>query len=230
MENLTQFKQRINVFIWNSIPQDKLETSKGLCGKINGCGEPIPFFGNTIVFPLENAIKKQLADLQSQLYDACGEMLAYPLLKDSFHITLHDLLSSTDSVILNEASDMRKPALKLCKEISNENHVICLRSTAMFNMVNTSIVLGFEPVDEEGCGALMESYEKLQKLVRLDYPLTPHVTMAYFKPGVYYANQLNNLKSVIDKINGYEKLDVILNTGVIEYQEFASMTEYYTFR
>ena len=47
-------------------------------------------------------------------------------------------------------------------------------------MVNTSLVLCFEPETDEDCQKLMSYYEMFQKVVPLSYPLTPHITLAYF--------------------------------------------------
>ena len=50
------------------------------------------FIGNTIVF-LPDEVKIRIYAIQEQLHRECSDILAEPLIKDTFHITLHDLLN-----------------------------------------------------------------------------------------------------------------------------------------
>lgn len=53
-----------------------------------------------------------------------------------------------------------------------------MMTTWVFNMVNTSSVLGLKPADEESLRRLDEIYTTQEDVVRLGYALTPHVTKA----------------------------------------------------
>ena len=50
----------------------------------------------------------------------------------------------------------------------------------------------------ESCRLLMRYYEAFQPILCLNYPLTPHVTLAYFKPGILDERQIKCLQRVID--------------------------------
>ena len=77
-----------------------------LLKKVNHDGKFLPFYGNTVVFLLEDRTKEILSTLQSQLYKAAGKMLSQPLHPDTFHMTLHDLVNSTE------------PTADLCQEMA----------------------------------------------------------------------------------------------------------------
>ena len=44
----------------------------------------------------------------------------------------------------------------------------------------------------------MRYYEAFQPILCLNYPLTPHVPLAYFKPGILDERQIKCLQRVID--------------------------------
>lgn len=99
--------------------------------------------------------------------------------------------------------------------------------TWVFNMVNTSVVIGFEPAEEADCRRIMSMYEELQQAVRLDYPLTPHITAAYYKPGKYGHSEIERLAGVCDMLSG-EQFVIQLRIENLVYQEFADMNQYET--
>ena len=103
-----------------------------------------------------------------------------------------------------------------------------MRTTRVFNMMNTSVVLGLEPVDDENCCRLMQMYERFHKIVPLGYALTPHITLAYYKPGVYPEEYLYALAGAFDTCN--QKLGQIVELDIegLHYQEFSDMNHYRT--
>ena len=89
-------------------------------------------------------------------------------------------------------------------------------------MVNTSIVLGLAPAEEETRCRLDGMYTALESVVPLGYALTPHITMAYFKPGTYTQDDLNYLRQALHPV----ELDVELRFENLVYQEFTDMNHY----
>lgn len=89
-------------------------------------------------------------------------------------------------------------------------------------MVNTSIVLGLAPADEDSWHRLDEMYMALETVVPLGYALTPHITMAYFKPGTWSQYDLNYLRQALHSV----ELDVELRFEGLFYQEFVDMNHY----
>ena len=92
-------------------------------------------------------------------------------------------------------------------------------------MVNTSIVLGLAPVDEDAWRRLDEMYTALEDVVHLGYALTPHITMGYFLPGTYGQEQVQRLSSALRKVD----LEITLDMKNLVFQEFSDMNHYETF-
>ena len=230
LETLREFLERTGSFNQSSLPIGcGMDTNPGLTRKVGAEGRLLDYHGNTVVYRLPDEAKRQIGILQDKLYAVCGDVLAEPLAEDTFHITLHDLVSGPASPELERAMREVEPAVMTrTAERSNELGTIRMRSSFLFNMVNTSMVLGFEPEDEESCRRLMRNYEVFQDIVALNYPLTPHVTLAYFKPGTIRTEQVGRLQSVIDFARAQEVIRVELSGSMLEYQIFSSMNCYRT--
>ena len=228
LETLQEFQVRVGSYNRTSLPgNSSMDTNRNLEKKVDGFGKMKTFIGNTTVFLLPEEIKKKIHTIQNKLHEECDFILAEPLIEDTFHITLHDLLNGEKSEELQwRMGEIQGRAKQLVHQIAERNEEIRLKSSVLFNMVNTSMVLGFEPVDEESCQKLMEYYELLQEVVYLNYPLTPHVTVAYFKPCRIEVEQVNKLQQVIEWVNTRESIEVTLSTKMLEYQIFSNMNCY----
>ena len=213
-------------YIENSLPEGSLATAPGLRVKVDDAGRFLPFVGNTVVFLLNDAEKASLSALQDSLYAAAGHMLSQRLRPDTFHMTLHDLANGAPGEKtgswMQEAEPIARDILADIKE--KDLSPIAMRGTWMFNMVNTSIVLGLAPVDSEGETRLSRMYEALHTAVPLNYALTPHITLAYFKPGVYSGKEFETLRSTLKPADISVKLD--MNKLVL--QHFEDMNHYIT--
>jgi hypothetical protein len=99
-----------------------------------------------------------------------------------------------------------------------------MKTTWLFNMVNTSIVLGLAPADEESWRRLDAMYTTLEDVVRLGYALTPHITMAYFLPGTYTQEQVQRLSATLRHVD----LEITLDMKNLVFQEFSDMNHYET--
>ena len=230
MENLEQYRRRTGGFMRDSLPHDGMfETNPNLTCKVEVGGGFRPFYGDTVIFDVEDEVKDRIERIKSQLYRACGDMLADPLEKDSFHMTLHDLLNEgAGRAAEADMQRVRTMAVEILRRIrEREKEPVEMRMTWVFNMVNTSVVIGFEPAEETDCRRIMSMYEELQQVVRLDYPLTPHITAAYYKPGRYGRGEIERLSGVFDKLSR-EPFVIRLRIENLVYQEFTSMNQYET--
>lgn len=213
-------------YISRSIPEGcDFATNPNLAKKVDRSGRMLPYKGNTVVFLLDDEIRRKLNTFQISLYDAAPEMLAESLEPDTFHMTLHDLANGMpDQTGLDErmaaAEERARPMLAQWKHEAP----ICMKATWLFNMVNTSIVLGLAPADEGGRQRLCEMYTRLESVAPLGYALTPHITMAYFKPGTYSSQQAGRLSAALKKV----ELDVTLHMENLVLQDFTDMNNYYT--
>ena len=212
-------------YIENSLPEGKLTTSLGLRAKVDDAGAFLPFEGNTVVFLLSDEEKAALSVLQDSLYATASHLLAQRLSPDTFHMTLHDLANGAPDEKTQTWMQATEPiAKRILEDIKAEDlPPIATRGTWMFNMVNTSIVLGLAPEDSEGEVRLHRMYEALHAAVPLSYALTPHITLAYFKPGSYSGEELEALRSALKPADISIKLD--MNKLVL--QHFGDMNHYF---
>lgn len=241
MESLGEFRAR-TAFMSDSLPKEGTlctNRAQSLTCKADERGRLKPFFGNTVVFTLDREERERLESIQTALYERCGDMLCIDRLKkDSLHITLHDLIAGAPTHdTLRRMNDAFSAAMRILPEISADFHKhISLRPTWVFSMVNTSIVQGYEPIDEENCARLMRMYERLHEAVMPDYPFfTPHATLAYYRPAEFSEEQLRRLRAALAELSFSERCraqdarrPVLLKAENLHYQEFFSMNDYRT--
>lgn len=211
-------------YIFRSLPEwGDLTTNPNLCKKVSRTGAFLPFYGNTIVFDLNDTAKVHLQKVQEELYCAAGWMLSQKLDPSTFHMTLHDLVNAPEmsddlKTKMKKAENQAKPIL----EQWQGQRPLVLNATWLFNMVNTSIVLGLRPADEDSWRRLDEMYLTLESVVPLGYALTPHITMAYFKPGTYSQYDLNCLRKALHPV----EMELELSMDNLEHQTFVHMNAY----
>ena len=211
-------------YISRSMPErGDFETSPGLRRKVNEQGELLPFLGNTTVFLLEEQDKHRLEQLKQELYCAAPDMLAQPLGEDTFHMTLHDLANGAPEQAglaewMAQTDQAARPILALCRELPP----LTMRATWLFNMVNTSIVLGLKPADEAGRRRLDAMYCALETARPLGYALTPHITLAYFRPGRYGQETVARLRRALGPVDW----TLTLRPDMLALQRFDSMNHY----
>lgn len=213
-------------YIYRSLPEwEDFSTNPNLCKKVDGEGNFLPFHGNTVVFLLDESFRAQLRILQDRLYSRAGWMLSRRLEPDTFHMTLHDLVNGPEltPALCRRMEDVRQTALAL-PEVWKEQPPLRMKTTWLFNMVNTSVVLGLAPADGESRAALSRMYRALETVVPLGYALTPHITMAYYRPGTYTRQQLEGLRSALQPV----ELEVELRMEDLVYQTFRNMNSYAT--
>ena len=213
-------------YIWRSLPEwGALSTNPNLTKKVNNARGIPPLHANTVVFDLSGDTKLALQGLQEELYQSAGWMLAQKLDPSTFHMTLHDLVNGPE--LTEELKLAMAEAEEKAKHILNQwkgQPPLHMKATWLFNMVNTSIVLGLIPADEDSWRRLEEMYLALESVVPLGYALTPHITMAYFKPGTYSQYDLDFLREALRPV----ELEVSLGLDALFYQEFADMNHYRT--
>lgn len=211
-------------YIWNSLPEyGDFSTNPNLRKKVDEEGRFLPFHGNTTVFLLNDDVKHQLRGLQEELYEKAGWMLAQKLDPATFHMTLHDLANAPklDEDLSRRMADAEQKAKTLLRQWAGQPP-LKMRTTWLFNMVSTSIVLGLAPADEDSWNRLSSMYEAMEDVVRLGYALTPHITMAYYRPGTYSHDALWGLRDALHAVD----MEVELRMEDLVYQTFTDMNHY----
>lgn len=215
-------------YIRDSLPREgRFVTNANLRKKVDERGALLPFFGNTVVYLLDDATKRALKSLQDELYAAAPEAFAEPLPEDSFHMTAHDLANAPENSpkLRAQMVEAEEKAVALVREVLPAQP-LAMKATWTFNMVDISVVLGLEPADAESREALSRLYVALEKAVPLGYALTPHITLAYFRPGVYERETVERLRGALRPVDS----TLTLQPENLVLQEFESMSVYKTLR
>lgn len=213
-------------YICRSLPREgEFSTNPNLLKKVDAKGNLLPFVGNTVVFLLDDDTKDRLRQLQEELYQAAPDMLAQPLQKSTFHMTLHDLANGLPGqpgldAHMRYTQEAASKTLPLWKDAAP----LKMKATWLFNMVNTSIVLGLAPADEASLAQLDGMYTAMEEVVQLGYALTPHITMAYYRPGTYSPAQVQKLSAALRQVD----LEITLRMEDLVLQNFGDMNHYET--
>lgn len=171
-------------------------THEGLANKVDPDGRYAPFAGSTVVFKADEKCIDTVSEMQNRLYqrlDGIG-MLADVLPASTIHMTLHDLISpemcsaeamNSREVYKLEVENSLRSAVEMSAAIREEfaGKTIHMAADRIVNMVAKALVLLLRPLTEEDFELLMELYERFDCIQKLPYPLTPHITLAYFRPG-----------------------------------------------
>ncbi|MCR1950456.1 hypothetical protein NSA50_05170 [Clostridium sp. DSM 100503] len=230
MESFIEFKNRIYSFEKISILDNlqELVVNSGVADKVNFDGSIKDFYGDTVVFELSENEKKLISMLQDILYSNCNKYLSERLPIATLHMTLHDLNNNSNyKVIEDTIIKNRNKMNNIFHRLSNINQqeAIKMKKSYVFNLVNTSIVLGLEPIDDDNYNRLIYLYNKFEEVKKLDYPLTPHITLAYFRNKDIDYVGIEILKRTIEEMNKY-KLEINLELKNLSYKYFYSMIEY----
>lgn len=223
-------------YIWRSImhfgeeemPIDRslhvFQTNPNLEQKVKG-EKLLPYYGNTVVFQLDADVREVLKSCQRTLYEKAGWMLAEPLDPDTFHMTLHDLVNGPEETeqLRQQMAEAAEKAKALIRQWKDEPP-ISMFATWIFNMVDTSIVLGFCPANMEDYNRLDDMYMALEAVIPLKRALTPHVTLAYYRPGNYTIYDVKCLNKVLTPVS----LKFQLKMEDLVLQTFESMNCYQT--
>lgn len=201
MTLLEEYEQRT---AWKYEPiGGSFPTHTELQNKIGPDGQFRPFPGSTAVFRLDRDAFRLARLMQTLLHRHLEDtgMLAQPLPEDSFHMTLHDLINPEQDRAGGEGENdyARKVenSLTLAETIARHIHEryagreIALIPDRIVNMVGKSLVLLLKPASEGDYALLLELYRQFDRVKALPYPLTPHVTLAYFRPGMIDGGRLN---------------------------------------
>ena len=197
MSFITDYDQRT---AWKYQPiQGTFHTHPGLTGKVRPDGTYAPFPGSTVVFRAGRTCRQVIDQMQRVLFHHlnCTQMLADPLPVSTVHMTLHDLISPETASGSKETyeQEVEDSLLRAAEEVENirkdcAGRKIMMTPDRIVNMVSKSLVLLLRPQTEEDGELLEAMYHRFDGIRALPYPLTPHITLAYFKQGVLDGDML----------------------------------------
>lgn len=229
METYKEFLDRISSFEKKQADFGKgyFRVNPSVAQKVNPDNSFKKFYGDTVVFALDGKIKKILEGYTDLLYSSAPQCFCERLTSDTFHVTLHDLINSP--AYSEVEIGLRENELKirqLTEDIKKHaNTTIRMKSKYVFNMVNTSIVLGLYPANERGYARLIELYGVFDGVKKLNYSLTPHITLAYYNADGFDAPSARILEDTVNRLNN-DSFEFDLNVNDLYYQHFTSMNDY----
>ncbi|MCR5662183.1 MAG: ligT like phosphoesterase [bacterium] len=185
------------------------------------------FYGDTVVFDLDDTVKKQVNAIVDSLYKAVPQCFAEKLDKRTLHMTLHDLSASRDLGKISQ--DVFMNEIKLALALGRRPikiRTIKMAANYIVNMVNTSLVLALVPADEKEWNKLQFLYDLINKVRLCPYPyLTPHITLAYYRAAGFSAEAALALKDKVRELNR-SSFSIVLRTSDLYYQKFTDMNSY----
>lgn len=229
METYAEFLARINSFEKMPIDFGKghFDGSPSIAHKVNIDNTFKRFYGDTVVFGLDEAVKNKLAKYVDELYRVAPECFCERLVSHTFHVTLHDL--SNSAVLSDVAEELFRNELKIIEIASaikkHKSAKLKMKSNNIFNMVGTSLVMGLYPTSDVDYRTMMELYAAVDGVKKLGYPLTPHITLAYYNVNGFSSRSAQKLIDVVNNLNA-DPIELELNVDDLFYQKFTSMNNY----
>ncbi len=234
MEAYEDFLKRVSEF---EKPEFGINTqgftpSKAVMQKVNLYNSFSEFYGDTVVFKLYEYDVSAINRLMDYLYSKAPECFCERLPLSTIHMTLHDLVSFTNgSSIIEQMDDNLKRLTKLKDEhafdVPGIASGIKMRTNYMINMVDTSIVLCLVPDTPDDYRKLISLYKVIdENVLKLSYPFTPHVTLAYYNRNGFNSYSAFKLQKLVSSLNANKSLTVFLGPLHLVYQRFSAMDSF----
>lgn len=186
-----------------------------------------PFYGDTVIFDLDDKTKERVSALIDILYQSNSVCLSERLKTGTLHMTLHDLSASGSlAEVAPEVFQNEIKLLRVLKENPQKRRVIKMKTNFIINMVSMSLVLALVPANEAEWNKLQELYGLVDKVRMCGYPyLTPHITLAYFNYHGFEESAADKLRAAVYELNRCH-FSLTLDTDRLFYTKFVSMNEY----
>lgn len=226
METYQDFLDRINSFEKKKIylGEQDFKVNQSLAQKVGKDNKFKNFYGDTVVFVLDDSVKKRLAEIVDILYNAAPQCFCERLDCNFYHITLHDLSNSLSLQAVSDEMSVNELKIKEIAKNIRDDIKIRFKSNYIFNMVGTSLVLGLYPAEERDYKKLTEIYSLFDGVKKLNYPFTPHITLAYFNINGCDLHCAKKLEKAVNKLN--KKFETELTVDTLHYQKFENMNSY----
>ncbi len=235
MSLMEEYEQRT---AWKHEPlHGHFSTHSDLQRKITPDGNYRSFPGSTVVFRLDRNTYRMVRLMQAALHRHLDgtEMLAKPLPISTLHMTLHDLVSPEQNAsgreeekqYAREVENSLEQAESIVRGIQERyaGQEITLIPDRIVNMVSKSLVLLMKPASKQDYTMLLEMYRQFDTIRALPYPLTPHITLAYFRPGMIDGERLGAVINGLQPDPGASPV-CHLSPESLTAQSFSDMAHY----
>ena len=230
MESYAEFMDRICSFEKPhfELSKEYFKPSNSVLEKVGENNSFSRFYGDTVVFDLDDVSKNVINNMVDVLYSKAPRCFCERLKLSTIHMTLHDLTNGLD---MGAISDKIDENYKKIEEIARSGQIypdyICMKSNYIINMVNTSVVLCFYPANENEYLKIMRLYSMIDEIVGLPYPFTPHITLAYYNRNGFGEEDILALEDAVNSLN-LARLEIVLDTKKLFYQRFNDMNHFFT--
>ncbi len=227
-------REQTSSISWMTAPDACWNVPDSLKIKVDGEGVLKPFYGDTVVISNEKGDILRLSKFKDELHNLVGDLCAFPLLSEHFHITLHDLsngprLEDLEGRMESNSAKCREIFCKVAEYLhkNDDQAKIKLVSTYAYPSCNISAVLGFAPKTDKDYKVIMNFYNLFDDVVYLSYWLRMHLTLAYFRPFEFSRKQMLELVDALNNINK-SRIEIELDLWKTAYQRFDDMNDYKT--
>ena len=220
--------QSVPHWYFDSLPAagrgELFKTNEKLRDKVDEQGRFRLFCGETTVFDLPGEVKERLSEIQSELYDKAGDMLSTQRLSaGSLHMTLHSFWDMGEDIRFADVPYRHEDVCRVLEDIRKAfPDRIMMRAVVPLSMVNTSVVMGLAAASEPDAWALAEIHRRMSALYPRSFGLTPHITLAYYRPGVYPEEIWGKLRDVFS-VSGFA---FPISTEKLFFKRFFDMERY----
>ena len=227
-ETYEDFLDRINSFEKSEIDfgNNFFNVNPSLKNKVDEKNGFKNFYGDTVVFDLDKSTKEKISKIVDKLFHECPECFCEKLVGNTFHVTLHDLSNSPE--LREVATEIFYNELKIIELIKQiDLQTIKMKPKYVFNMVNTSLVLGLYPINETEFSKIMDLYNLVDNVKTRPYPFTPHITLGYYNIKGFNVQSAKKLESLVSEINQTSlDMEIELDVQNLFYQKFVNMNKY----
>ncbi len=189
-------------------------------------GEFRPFHGDTIAYFLDQPTRDMVHHVTDLLIERHGPSLSARLHTDQAHVTLHDLHADVDPERVRALVHARPQRAAELVAQARRLGPIHMLGTRVFNLVNTSIVIGLRPAEDQAHEALLAARALFDEFVPSG-PFTPHITLAYYRPQPPVALVPAELRATLSELTRLvQGVPVVLHPGRLHHLHFGSMNSY----
>ena len=208
-------------------------THEGLINKVDCAGKMLFFPGTTVICRPREGMP-DLLSMQARMHELLDEtgMLGERLPADSMHMTLHDLVSLeyAEEEYDRQMSESLRKAFEITAAVKElyACRAIVMEADRIVNMVCKSLVLLLKGKTEEDWELLMDLYQRYDHIISFPHAFTPHITLAYFRPGMLDGGRLQQAVNRL-QIRSENRMIFTFPVEDIAVQSFMSMKEYRDF-
>ncbi|MBO8160158.1 MAG: hypothetical protein H0Z24_00855 [Thermosipho sp. (in: Bacteria)] len=192
--------------------------------KVDKNGTYKEFKGDTIVFFLSDEDKRKIIEIQNELYEKIGDILANKLSEKYFHMTLHDLCNYNITNDIEKCIKNNEKKVKKVLEGIDRSTKIRMKSISLYNG-GSAIGIMFTPENEEDLMKILETRKKFDELIEQRSFYIPHVTLGYYLPMEYDDLKRNRIINTLQEITC--DFCITLDFNNLKYTHFADMDRYY---